>query len=74
MNGQEIPTEVNLPKPDNPNIEAARKAIMATVRSSCGVSLTEALTVQSNHSADFMISDTCRKGMIGVECNKIMAT
>ena len=72
MNGQEIPTEVNLPKPDNPNIEAARKAIMETVQNSCGTALLEALTIQAKHSAEFMISDPCRRSVIGAEFNRVM--
>ncbi|MFQ6007377.1 MAG: hypothetical protein ACE5K8_00340 [Candidatus Zixiibacteriota bacterium] len=67
-----IPTEVNLLDSGNPAVEAAREAIMDCVRASCGTSLSEALTVQAKHSADFMASRFCQEGMIGSECAKIM--
>jgi len=67
-----IPLDVPLPDPDSPGTEAARKAIMETVQNSCGVSLAEALTVQAKHSADFMTSDPCRRGVIGAEFNRVM--
>jgi len=67
-----IPTEVTLPEVGNPATEAARKAIMDCIQESCGSSLPEALAVQAKHSAEFMKSRLCRKGMIGTECTKIM--
>jgi enoyl-CoA hydratase/carnithine racemase len=64
--------QINLPDSGNPLTEAARKAILECVRASCSASLSEALTVQSKHSADFMCSQTCNKGRIGAESTKIM--
>ena len=46
--------------------------IVECIRESCGPSLSEALKVQAKHSAGFMNSRLCQKGMIGSECAKIM--
>jgi len=63
-----IPTEVTgLPEADGPGTEAARKAILDCVRHACGSSLSEALAVQTKHSAGFMTTSHCRKGRIGAE-------
>jgi enoyl-CoA hydratase len=51
----------------SPGSEAARSAILATIRESCAVPINEALDVQARHSAGFMRSDACRRGMIGQE-------
>jgi enoyl-CoA hydratase/carnithine racemase len=67
-----IPTEVSLPDASNPAIDAARKAIMDCIRESCSSSLAESLDVQAKHSAGFMSSDFCRKGVIGAASAKIM--
>jgi enoyl-CoA hydratase/carnithine racemase len=69
-----VPTEVGgLAAPDSALDAAARKAIMECVQQSCGASLTDALMVQTRHSAAFMISDACRTGQIGAEYTKTMA-
>lgn len=68
----EIPTDFSLPAPENPGVETARKAIMETIRDSCGAALSNALTIQAQHSADFMTSDPCKKGVIGTEFNRLM--
>jgi len=67
-----VPTDVKLPKAGNPGTEAARKAIMDCIQDSCGAVLSDALSVQAKHSADFMGSDPCRKGVIGADCAKVM--
>ncbi|MBU1318611.1 MAG: hypothetical protein KKG33_02310 [candidate division Zixibacteria bacterium] len=67
-----MPTETSLPNANNPAIDAARKAIMDCIRESCNSSLAEALDVQAKHSAGFMSSRVCQKGVIGTECAKIM--
>ncbi|MCK4412684.1 MAG: hypothetical protein KAY32_03985 [Candidatus Eisenbacteria sp.] len=68
-----LPSEVSgLPAPDNPAAEAARRAIMENIRGSCGVTLAEALDRQAKQSADFMLSEPCRKGRIGSEYSKTM--
>jgi enoyl-CoA hydratase/carnithine racemase len=67
-----IPLEVALPVAETPEGEAARKAILDTIRASAGVALNEALDVQSKHSADFMASSLCKHGRIGQEFNRVM--
>lgn len=67
-----VPTATGLPASDNPATEAARKAILETIRESCGVPLSEALEVQARHSAAFTASSLCRKGSIGAEQAKTM--
>jgi len=67
-----IPSDISLPAPDDPGMEAARQAIMQTIRDSCGVSLSEALSIQSRHSADFMSSKHCKLGVIGAAFNQVM--
>ncbi len=67
-----IPTEVSLPQAGNPAMEAARKAIMDCIQESCGAPLSEALAVQARHSAGFMGSAFCRKGVIGTAAAKVM--
>jgi len=68
-----IHTDINLTDPDNPGVEAARKAIMDTIKGSCGTDLQNALKVQAQHSADFMTSKSCKKGSIGTEFKKVVA-
>jgi len=53
-------------------MEAARKAILDTVHDSCSADLNEALTIQTKHSANFMVSKFCKRGKIGAEFNKVM--
>ncbi len=69
---KDFPTDVALPAPGDPATEAARKAIMDCIRESCALPLSEALTVQARHSAAFMSSRFCQKGVIGSACAKIM--
>ena len=69
---KEISFEIKLKAPENPGMEAARKAIIDTIRDSCAVNLKEALTIQAKHSADFMTSDFCKQGRIGTEYNRVM--
>jgi enoyl-CoA hydratase/carnithine racemase len=63
-----IPTDVTgLPEADGPGTEAARKAILDCVRHACGSTLSDALSVQTKHSAGFMTTPHCRRGRIGAE-------
>ena len=63
-----VPTEVGgLPDAGDPAIETARRAIMDSIQSSCGVTLDEALGVQTRASARFMTTSDCRKGRVGAE-------
>jgi enoyl-CoA hydratase/carnithine racemase len=52
--------------------EAARGAILANVMDSCGKKLSDALEVQAKHSAGFMSSKWCQKGIIGATYAKTM--
>jgi enoyl-CoA hydratase/carnithine racemase/3-hydroxyacyl-CoA dehydrogenase len=52
--------------------EAARRAILANAIDSCGKPLSEALGVQARHSAGFMSSKWCQRGMIGATYAKTM--
>jgi enoyl-CoA hydratase/carnithine racemase/3-hydroxyacyl-CoA dehydrogenase len=68
-----LPKEISgLEETADPGIGAARKAIFKTIQDSCQSSLDEALDIQSRHSAEFMVSTTCMKGVIGSEYSKTM--
>ncbi|MHC4507527.1 MAG: Clp protease/crotonase-like domain-containing protein [Planctomycetota bacterium] len=67
-----IPADVGILASDNPATEAARKAIMESVRSSCSVPLSEALDIQAKYSADFTVTSFCREGSIGAERARTM--
>jgi enoyl-CoA hydratase len=70
---RDVPTDVaGLPAAGSQATAAARKAIVDTVVASCGVPVTEALTVQSLHSAKFMVTDACTRGVVGGEYAKTM--
>ena len=62
-----IPADAGVPVSDNPATEAARKAIVHSIRDSCGAALSEALDVQARHSAGFTVTSFCREGSIGAE-------
>jgi enoyl-CoA hydratase/carnithine racemase len=68
----EISFDIKLKAPDNPGMEAARIAIIETIRDSCDTDLINALSTQAKHSAEFMISDTCKNGRIGAEFKRVM--
>ena len=51
--------------------DAARRAIYDTVVASCSVPLSEALDVQSRHSAEFMTGKACRSGVVGTASAKL---
>lgn len=59
-------------KAENDSIRQARQAIYRTITESLKVPSTEALAIQSKHSAQFMVNDTCKKGKIGMEYKKTM--
>jgi len=67
-----IPADVGMSVSDNPATEAARQAIMETIRSSCGVGLPEAIELQAKHSADFAVTSFCREGSVGAEHSRTM--
>jgi enoyl-CoA hydratase/carnithine racemase len=64
---------VDVPRLTQPASSGARRAIIDTVRAACGVSLTEALEIQSRHSGGFMVSKDCRGGLIGTMAKKTLA-
>lgn len=68
----EISFDIKLQAPDNPWMEAARKAIIDTIRNCCGTDLKKALKIQAKHSAEFMVSDACKYGKIGAEFKRVM--
>ena len=61
-----------LPKAGSPSVEAARKAILACAVASCGTTLAEALEVQARHSAGFMLTKECQRGVVGMDYMKTM--
>jgi hypothetical protein len=68
-----VPAEPeDLPEADSPAMEAAREAIMATVRDGCGATLKDALALQAKRAADFLAGDVCRSGAVGAEYAKTM--
>ena len=70
---RDIPADVpGLAPAGSPATEAARKAILDTVRAACNASLAEAITIQARHSAEFMVTEACRRGVVGSEFTKTM--
>ncbi len=68
-----VPKEVrDLPDFGNPDIIAARKAILKSIQASCAADLMEALTMQAKHSAGFMTNPLCKKGAIGAAYTRTM--
>ena len=69
----DIPSEVSgLAPAGSPDTDAARKAILDTVQASCGATLADALAIQARHSAEFMVTETCRRGAVGGEHTRTM--
>ena len=50
----------------------AKKAISKCIEDSCNAILSEAISIQAEHSAKFMVSALCRKGKVGTEYDKVM--
>lgn len=70
---KEIPQDIgDIKGAEDSATEAARQAIFKTMQDSLGVTLTEAVDIQSKHSAGFMAGDYCKKGAIGTEYKKTM--
>lgn len=65
-------SEVNVPDSTDPVLISARKAIMECINDACMAPLSEAITVQAKHSATFMSSKDCKRGMIGAEATKVL--
>lgn len=71
QDGLNITFEDNLSVTENKSINAARKAILDTILSSCKANYSEAIDVQSRHSAEFMTSTHCKYGAVGSEYSKV---
>ena len=68
-----LPKDIpSLPPAGNPFIEAGRKAIMDCIVASCGAPLSQALEIQAKHSAGFMVTKSCQKGIIGSTAKKML--
>lgn len=68
-----MPVDVaGLPEADGPATETARRAIAECIRRSCGAPAGEALAIQAKLAAEFLASDTCRKGRVGAEAARVM--
>lgn len=57
-------------KTENPLVNQAKDAIYNCIIQSCSANLDDALEIQSQHSADFMVSKLCNKGVIGQDYQK----
>lgn len=69
---EDMPADAGVPASDNSATEAARKAILASIKDSCGAALAEAIDIQARHSADFFTSAFCRAGTVGSEHARTM--
>lgn len=67
---KDVPNTIAGLTPGDSTMEAARKAILQTVSSSCGAPLAGALDIQAAHSGGFMVSTHCLNGRIGAEFKK----
>lgn len=69
--GFKVALEGELPEAGNANASAARKALLDCIVESCAVPLSEALDVQSRHSAAFMAGPLCNAGVVGADAAKV---
>ncbi len=69
---EDVPDDAGIPASNNHAVEAARCAIMQSIKDACGAPLPEALDIQAQHSADFFVTSFCRDGTIGVDRGKTM--
>ncbi len=67
----QLPSEMNF-SGNGSALDAARRAVMNTIRESCACSIDQAIAVQAKCSAEFMVSDFCRSGRIGQEFTRVM--
>ena len=67
-----LSVDVGVSVSDNPATEAARKAIIDSIKGACSVPMAEALDIQAKHSAGFTVTSCCKKGSIGAEHTKTM--
>ena len=66
--------KVKLPKATDPAVKDARRAISDCIEASCNTTLAKAISVQAKHSAEFMVTKTCRRGSVGQAFDKIMSS
>lgn len=50
---------------DDPELIAARKAIIDCITDSCNATLAESISVQAKHSGNFMVTKFCKRGVVG---------
>jgi len=55
---------------ENPLLNQAKEAIFNCINESCATDIENALNIQSQHSANFMLSKLCNKGVIGQDYQK----
>ena len=60
----------DLPAAGDPGTEAARGAIFQCIQNSCAASLAKAVDIQAGHSARFMLTQACHKGVVGRDYSK----
>ena len=69
---EKISFDENVFSSANGNGESVR-AIAKCIEDSCNAKLSEAISIQAKHSADFMVSKFCRNGIVGSEYDKVMS-
>ncbi len=67
-----LPSDTGVPDSGIPSMEIARKAILDCARAACSTTLAQALDVQAKHSAGFMLSKACQKGVVGTTAAKTL--
>jgi len=74
VDARKLTVPQKLPKlpPANAATEAARKAIFNCIKASCGTTLAQALEVQAKHSAGFMLTRECNRGVVGSNAKKML--
>jgi enoyl-CoA hydratase/carnithine racemase len=66
-----VPADVSgVPPVSAPEAVAGRAAIMECIQRACAVPLAEALALQAKLSAAFMVSASCRSGVVGADYSK----
>lgn len=67
-----LSSELIIPDSTDPAVISARKAIKDCINDACCAPLSEAIVVQAKHSAAFMSSKDCQRGVIGTEAGKVL--
>jgi len=67
----DLPSDIKgLESTDDEILIQSRKAILNCITDSCNADISEAITIQSKHSGEFMTSKLCKKGVIGTAYTK----